>query len=95
MSIHPAVRAHINGNLHIIRTCLAQIDSALVAEEEGHPSRQALADTRAQSKEAGAGAGYLDDAADKLLEKGLSQLFEDIKSAPEEVENETVFKPAD
>ena len=86
--MHPAVRSHINGNLSIIRTCLAQIEAAMSAEDLGHPTSQALGARREEKEKRGAATPYLEPEAEKMRADGLADLFTEAQQ--DGVVNETV-----
>ena len=89
--MHPATRAHINGNLNIIRACMAQIEAALAAEELGHATALQTRDLREDAARDGSSQIYLDDEADKQLETGVAKIFDEMKA---DVDEQQEFSPA-
>lgn len=89
--MHPAVRAHIDGNLAMIRMCMAQIEAALAAEEMGHQSSAQIGAQRAEKEQAGIETPYLRDEEENLLQKGFAEMWEQAKQGEpsEQVTNET------
>lgn len=90
--MHPAVKAHIDGNLSIIRHCLAMIDAAMSAEELGHQSALDTRQLRHEQEKTGGDQVYLDEKQDAMIEQGISTLFEDMKA--ETTNGESEFQPA-
>ena len=96
--MHPAVRAHIDGNLSIIRTCLAQIEASLSAEDLGHQTALEARQIRSDTEKSGEEQTYLNEEQDQMIVAGIDSMFEDMRketlAAEAGAHEQSEFQPA-
>jgi len=91
--MHPAVRSMIDGNISIIRHCLAQVEGALSAEDSGYQTALETRKQRHDTQKDGADQIYLDDQQDGIIQEGINSMFDEMKQEMEPNE-QSEFQPA-